>query len=127
MVFAVFQQVDSPKKIMFHQLLAACGAGNTCQHARIGGGVDNPVNPGQADQIARISEITVNKMNSLLLQKVPILLTARASQAVKSNNLEALDSTRHLERERTADETADSSDKQFHEMVADGSRDGPLR
>jgi hypothetical protein len=118
MTFAKFEQLDCADEIVLHELATAGLVTKAGKHAGVGSRINDPIHFWQRFQVARISNIAMDKSNPLGFETSPILFAPRPAEVVQTKRLQTLDVAWQLVSQHTANESADARDKNFHSTVA---------
>jgi len=115
---AVFQDVDGSLQIMFDELPRVCRAIDSRQDAGIGGGVNDPIYRRERLKIAGAADIPVPHDDAERFQFGAIEFAAGAEQVIQSCNFHPVDMIAEPACERTADKSANTCNKNFHQYLS---------
>lgn len=111
---AELEHIDGSEEVVLDDLSTRGLPDDPRDHARVGGGVDQPIDSRQSFEIGDASNVTVDDPDSSTQQVASVHLRARPAQVVEADELDTLTVLEQPSSYRTAHETARPSDEHSH-------------
>ena len=123
---AELEHVHRAPEVVLDELAGARFAVHAGEDARVGGGIDDPVDGGERFEVARGAEIAVEEFNAEFFQGVAVGLAAGADKIVEADESVAGAGFGEGAREGAADKAAHTGDQDSHgrsERESEGGRE----
>ena len=114
MAAAVFEQVDGAVEVVFDDLAAARFAVHAREHARVRGGVDEPIGGRQRFQVAGVAHVAVVEAHAPRAEGVAVALAAGADEIIHARDFGVGLGVEQRMGDAAAYEAADAGDQDFH-------------
>ena len=112
--FAELEHVHCAAEVVFDELARAGLAVDAGEDARVGGGVDDPVDGGEGFEVARGAEVAVEELYSDFFQRVAVGFAAGADEIIETDERVASAGLDQGACEGAADKAAHTGDQDSH-------------
>jgi hypothetical protein len=108
------EQVDGSVEIVFDQLPAARGSIHAREHARVRGGVDDPIDCPDGFEVAGRAHVGVKKFHASFPQRLDVEMAAGAAEIIEPDDLGRGIKIEQTSREAASGKTANARDQNLH-------------